>query len=205
MEKNLLTTPFPADSVRQRKAFADGNSNKVFDYIKGGDIISRLLDATDNDYTWEVTRLELVTHATKNSAVTFWVCEGKLTLPGLGTRSGIGTHQAQDLECPKAAETDAFKRAAVKFGVALQLYTDLDEHIPVSSPKRGEPQVDQSDPLISDTQKEAIQAFWQELGITPYPIQGYCQSEAQALYNQLRKQVATKRAAEKAAQEGASV
>lgn len=52
-----------------------------------------------------------------------WVCHGRLTVDGKDY-DGIGTHPALDEESPKAAESDSFKRAAVKVGVALHLYTD---------------------------------------------------------------------------------
>ena len=53
-----------------------------------------------------------------------WLVHGTLTVDTLGSRSGVGTHPADGVEAAKAAETDAFKRAALKFGVGLHLYED---------------------------------------------------------------------------------
>ena len=40
----------------------------------------------------------------------------------------MGTHPADGVEAAKAAETEAFKRAALKFGVGLHLYEDDASH-----------------------------------------------------------------------------
>jgi hypothetical protein len=116
MQCKELLAPFPPAAIRKRQ----GGGGRSFDYISGGDVIRRIIDATFNNYVWMVTRLEFVS----DGKAGFWLCEGKLELPGIGTRSGVGTQQALDLDSPKGAETDAFKRAARLFGVALQLYED---------------------------------------------------------------------------------
>jgi hypothetical protein len=120
IKKDQFLVPFDAARIRQRV----GSGNKQFDYVPGGDITGRLIQVTDNEYDWEVTRLEIVEHGGKPH----WLCHGLLTVPGLGRRSGVGSHQVMDMECPKAAETDAFKRACVKFGIGLQLYCEVDEY-----------------------------------------------------------------------------
>jgi hypothetical protein len=53
-----------------------------------------------------------------------WFVRRTLTIAGLGSRDGIGTDLALSVGRVEAAETDAGKRAAVEFGVALHLYTD---------------------------------------------------------------------------------
>jgi len=115
-DKQLLARPFDPETIRQRP----GSGRNVFDYVPGGDVIARVIQATDNTFGWTVDHIELIQ---QNSAA-YWVVRGTLTIPELGSRQGLGTHPAESVEAPKAAETDAFKRAAVKFGVALHLYTD---------------------------------------------------------------------------------
>ena len=93
--------------------------------MSGGDIVRRLLDATDNQFSWVVDKAEMVIQETpKGNLATYWMVRGTLSLGDLGMRSGVGTHPAESVDSAKAAETDALKRAAVKFGVGLHLYED---------------------------------------------------------------------------------
>lgn len=116
INRELLVKPFERGQVRQRQ----GPGKTQLDYVSGADVIRRLLDATDNHYSWNVEKVELMPLGTG----TMWLVYGTLTLEGLGYRSGVGTHPADSVEAAKAAETDALKRAAVKFGIALHLYED---------------------------------------------------------------------------------
>jgi len=115
-DKQLLTQPFDPVTIRQRP----GSGRNVFDYVPGGDVIARVIQATDNTFGWTVDHVELI----QQSSAAYWLVRGTLTIPELGSRQGLGTHPADSVDSVKAAETDAFKRAAVKFGVALHLYTD---------------------------------------------------------------------------------
>ena len=113
--------PFDGSQVRQRM----GPGRKALDYISGPDVIRRLLDATGNHFTWNVERVQLINQETPNGgSASLWIVQGTLTVDTLGSRSGVGTHPADSVEAAKAAETDALKRAAVKFGVGLHLYED---------------------------------------------------------------------------------
>lgn len=120
----ILTQPF--DNVRTR----EGAGGKQFSYVAGGDILDRILSATDGHYDWEILNIRLIdgqTRANKKTgevytAPSVWMVHGRLSLPGMGRRDGVGTATAESEESPKSAETDALKRAAVKFGVALHLY-----------------------------------------------------------------------------------
>lgn len=116
VDKQRLLEPFDPSCIKQRP----GVGRSVFDYVPGGDVIARIIEASDNEFEWTVVSLELVTTDDKP----YWVIRGSLSVPGLGSRDGVGTHPAEGVDAAKAAETDALKRAAVKFGVALHLYTD---------------------------------------------------------------------------------
>ena len=115
-----LMRPFEGTQVRQRT----GPGRKQMDYISGPDVIRRLLDATSNQFVWTVERVQLVTQETQSGPVSLWVVQGTLAVGDLGSRSGVGTHPADSVEAAKAAETDALKRAALKFGVGLHLYEE---------------------------------------------------------------------------------
>jgi hypothetical protein len=123
MKSELLQAPFEDKDVRSRQE----SGKPAFEYIKGGDVVKRMIEATENTYDWIVTRMELITTAGAKGPVVFWLCEGNLTIPGMGTRTGIGSAKAFNEDAPKSAETDAYKRACVKFGPGLQLYCEIDE------------------------------------------------------------------------------
>lgn len=115
--QQMLAAPFPPELVRQRP----GSGRNTFDYVSGADVIKRVIDATGGHFTWSVTSIQMVQEQSGHGC---WLVRGTLTIPELGSRDGIGTHPAEGIDAAKAAETDAFKRAAVKFGVALSLYLD---------------------------------------------------------------------------------
>lgn len=128
VDLEALTRPFEAGEVKQRP----GPGRKAFSYVSGQTVIGRLLTAAGSAFSWKVERVELVTQETGEGPTSYWMVLGLLSVRGLGVRAGIGTHPAESVEAPKAAETDALKRAAVKFGVGLHLY-DEDGGVAVGS------------------------------------------------------------------------
>jgi len=130
-----LTVPFPNDRIRQR----EGAGGKRFDYVSAGDVIERLLESIgDTPWSFEVISVhfrEAESFTDKwgkpKSRDAFWWVHGRLTIEGVGTRDGIGSGRVENEDSIKGAETDALKRCAVKFGVALQLYrADDDSTLP---------------------------------------------------------------------------
>src|SRR6476659_7956473 len=115
--------------VRQRAGRRDRNGNvHMVEYVEWHTVADILDEAAPN---WA--------HAVKDirpigDIVTVTVA---ITIDGV-TREGIGTGRAQSETGIKKAEHDALKRAAVKFGIARELYKkefdsiDTDEHIPVA-------------------------------------------------------------------------
>lgn len=130
----FLMEPFPESRIRQR----EGAGRKVFDYVNAGDVIDKVIKATENVYGWEVLSSAYYAERTvtrtardgkeyQKTFPAFWSVHGRLTLQDLGSRDGIGTQVEENEDSLKGAETDALKRAAVKFGVALNLYLKDDE------------------------------------------------------------------------------
>jgi hypothetical protein len=117
IDRELLLRPFPPGAIKQRP----GLGGKTFDYVSGGDVTRRLLDATGNEFTWTITETTLFAG---ESGKGHWLVRGTLDIPELGCRDGVGTHPAEGADAAKAAETDAFKRAAMRFGIALHLYEE---------------------------------------------------------------------------------
>ncbi len=107
-----LGEPFPRSAIKTR----EGARGRRFEYIETHTAIHRLNSAAGawdfhvKDVQW---RDDLI------------VVLGELTIPGLGTRSGFGVQKyapgsGEDLV--KGAVSDALKKAATMFGVALDLY-----------------------------------------------------------------------------------
>ncbi|MDQ3540716.1 MAG: RAD52 family DNA repair protein, partial [Chloroflexota bacterium] len=105
-----LRAPIPQQLVRQ----INGH-----DYISGQTAIDRLIQATGNDWSFDIGQ---VVHSPGHVAM-----QGELTIGGQ-TRSAWGEAKATknpNEELFKTCETDTIKRCARLFGVALALYGDL--------------------------------------------------------------------------------
>jgi len=120
----LLTEPFPDDQVDRKNGKA---------YIPHELVRDRVITATGNCFDWSIEQVYFrddgVTRRTDRAtggAKRPWsmIVIGTLMIPGLGRRSGIGAHPldegAGEDAAYKSAESDAFKRAAMAFGVGLQ-------------------------------------------------------------------------------------
>jgi hypothetical protein len=113
VDLDILTKVFPPEALATRK----GGGGKDHTYVATHTAIRRAIDATGNCFDWKINKLEFY--------VDTWVCYGTVTIPGLGSRDGIGVQKVsanggEDLI--KGASSDAFKKALTMFGVALELY-----------------------------------------------------------------------------------
>lgn len=133
MNRQLLAQPFLASEIRQR----EGSNGKTLDYVEGHAVIARLNDAFDGNWDFIVKSFD-VSEARGEVLVV-----GKLTAEGI-TKMQFGSSSitrnkttkepvsiADDL---KAAATDALKKCATLFGVALSLYGGKNEARPQSVP-----------------------------------------------------------------------
>lgn len=130
-----LGKPFPREAVKQRP----GGNGKGFTYVAGYTIIHRLNDATGGLWDWEIKSFEFRPLPPKNGKDQWLVVvTGTLGIPGLGSRSGVGVQVVVDgagEDLVKGASTDALKKAATLFGVALELYGEDYEDEPASLPE----------------------------------------------------------------------
>jgi hypothetical protein len=123
---DALRAPFSRDCIKSRV----GAGNKRFEYVEGYLVLHRLNDATGNGWDFRVTDIKIQpkTKTTKNGDTIqseLWICFGELTIPGLGTRSGIGVQDVDERsgeDLIKGALTDCIKHCAKHFGVAIDLY-----------------------------------------------------------------------------------
>lgn len=163
-----LTQPFPKQAVKQR----DGGSGRRFDYVEAHTIIHRLNEATGNNWTFEVVSLEW-----RNDVL---IALGRLELPGHGSRMGIGVQKVSERggeDLVKGAASDALKKAATLFGVALELYGpdyeagELDnrpQHAPQAPPRRDNRRYGQAaDNALREAQDAAQSAVGPESVVTP--------------------------------------
>lgn len=115
-----LEAPFAEIQWKIQAASKDGTKGMVVGYIDARDVAERL-DSTG--VTWSDTYTVLQMAST-------WVVECKLTIDGV-TRSDVGTGDGE--ESAKSAYSDAFKRAAVKFGVGRYLYNIPTSWMPIEN------------------------------------------------------------------------
>lgn len=152
--------------VKQREGWRDRNGNvQMVDYVEWH-TVADILDETAPDWAHTVKDIRQIgDHMTVTVAITI----------GGVTREGIGTGLAQSEMGIKKAEHDALKRAAVKFGIARELYKKESDVIEregsgVSSDDDGFP----TDPvakslgdLVTAKQLGMIRAIAREIGIDP--------------------------------------
>lgn len=126
-----LTEPFPAAAIKQRQA----GGGRTLDYVEGHTVIHRLNDATGNRWSMEVKDIT----SKELAGATLMMARVALTLPGLGTREGLGVqlvHERSGEDLVKGCVTDALKKAATLFGVGLELYGPDYEDDATTQPQR---------------------------------------------------------------------
>jgi hypothetical protein len=123
MNRALLEKPFEPSQIKQRQ----GNFGHILDYVEGHVVTSRLNDAFDGNWSFELVKYRVLKDTDEVLVL------GKLTAEGV-TKMAFGSKQIErnkdtkaitslgdDL---KAASTDALKKAASLLGVGLYLYSD---------------------------------------------------------------------------------
>lgn len=159
-----LAEPFPPEVIESRP----GGGGKSFQYVKGWAVIERLSHVCaewSTEVKWrQVQNMELFEwnrQANRNEIVTrpVMMVEIDLTIPGLGTRTGLGVQimRPGSEDMIKGAWTDALKVAASKFMVAHDLYKGEDVGISVHGDNDGAPV------------RQPQQAQRQQGGYTPDP------------------------------------
>jgi Rad52/22 family double-strand break repair protein. len=118
---DALGVPFPRSAIQT-------HPQTKLSYVAGHTYIHRLNDATKNTWDWKIVRQDFHPYGAtgKGNARLLITVIGELTIPGLGTRAGMGvqvvTADTGGEDMWKGAMTDAIKAAAKLFGVGLELY-----------------------------------------------------------------------------------
>lgn len=131
-----LGQAFPRNAIKQRT----GGGGKKLDYIETHSVIHRLNDAA-HEWSFHVKSMDVqTTENDRGDKSSLWIVVGELTIPGLGTRTGIGVQRTTERggeDLVKGAASDALKKAATLFGVGLELYgPDYEEHESATEPQR---------------------------------------------------------------------
>jgi hypothetical protein len=172
--------------VKQREGWRDRNGNvQMVDYVEWHTVADILDDAAPN---WSHTVKDI---RQIGDLMTVTVA---ITIDGV-TREGIGTGNANNEMGIKKAEHDALKRAAVKFGIARDLYRKESDVI-----ERGgaaqldddgfptEPVARSLGDLVTAKQLGMIKAIARELGVDPNEE---CQSVMNCNTDELSKKAAS--------------
>lgn len=160
-----LREPFPASAIGKLP-----KAGTTLDYVGHAAVTDRLL-VVDPAWTWEPLALAadggpLVRIVGKDAEL--WI---RLTVCGL-TRIGVGTAPAGSFELSKQLASDAIRNAAMRFGVALDLWAKEDLHEIANPP----PPIDYATPdqtqrittaldALDQQERGAIQAWWRQAGL----------------------------------------
>jgi hypothetical protein len=163
MKKDILTRPFPPEQLRTRR----GANGKQFSYVEAHTVVTRLNEATDYEWTFEVVRHEILADEV--------IVLGRLVIDGIAkmafggssvTRDSSGKEMsiADDL---KAATSDAIKKTASLFGCGLEMYGAS----PAASSRSRAPQdrapVPRTEDRLTNRQLAALQATSSRRGWSP--------------------------------------
>jgi len=123
MNRTLLEKPFEPTQIKQRQ----GNFGHILDYVEGHVVTSRLNDAFESNWSFEIVKYRIIKDPGEVLVL------GKLTAEGV-TKMAFGSKEIERSKDTKAivslgddlkaASTDALKKAASLLGVGLYLYSD---------------------------------------------------------------------------------
>ena len=119
IDKKKLLKPFPKEYVKKAPKGKFGSYVSHFRYVE------RLRDCIDEPYSWEVE----ATYGTHNGEKRIVGAKGTIHIEGLGKFEGVGDVEPYQLNKQsdgtnfKFAESDAFKRACMRFGLGVELWS----------------------------------------------------------------------------------
>ena len=153
MKKDILTRPFPPEQLRTRR----GQNGKQFSYVEAHTVVTRLNEATDGEWSFEVVRHEILADEV--------IVVGRLVIDGIAkmafggssvTRDGSGKEMsiADDL---KAATSDAIKKTASLFGCGLEMYGASPAASARSRAPENRPPVPRTEDRLTNRQLAALQ------------------------------------------------
>lgn len=171
------------DLVKQREVWRDRTGNvQMIDYIEWH-TVADILDETAPSWSHSVKDIRTI-----GELVTVTVA---ITIDGV-TREGIGTGVASSEIGIKKAEHDALKRAAVKFGIARDLYRrepeELNDPVEQVNEFPADPIAHRLGDLVTAKQLGMIRVISRDLNIDP---EEECSSLMQCSTDELSKRAAS--------------
>lgn len=181
-----LKAPIDPHLIKQREGWRDRNGNTHYvDYVEWH-TVADILDRLAPDWSHTVREIK--------DFGPIIIVRVAITIGGV-TREGLGTGTSESELGIKKAEHDALKRAAVKFGVARELYRKETEEIerkgalPADAgTKPLEPRARHQNDFLTEKQTGMIKALAREAGIDP-------EEECHNLWQNVRLQQLSKKAA----------
>ena len=154
----LLRIPFPPEQVGKLPKKNRDGSTAYISYVGHSDATARLLDA-DPRWDWEPLALDAGGLPLLDGSGNLWI---RLTVCGV-TRLGVG-----DGASIKEKIGDAIRNAAMRFGVALDLWAKGDRDFTASNPPPPAyiDQVVRQITALPDEQKTALKQWWDEMELT---------------------------------------
>ena len=148
----LLRVPFPREQVGKLPKKNKDGSQILLDYVGHADCTARILDA-DPLWTWEPLALDPNGLPLLDSSGNLWI---RLTVCGV-TRLGVG-----DGASIKEKIGDAIRNAAMRFGVALDLWAKGDRDFTASNPPPPTyvDQIVRQITALPDDQKTRLKQWW---------------------------------------------
>lgn len=144
LSKSIISSALPDNVIKQR----EGGGRRTLSYISGATVTDLLNAAFEYNWNWEVKQFFIqesvpyldkrsnkkidqspVAHVLGTLTVKFKDKNGTIltiSKDGFGSKSILGK-QADQESIFKAADTDALKKAASRFGIGLELYRDEEE------------------------------------------------------------------------------
>ena len=171
--------------VKTREGWTDRNGQQHYVEYVEWHAVADILDKVAPTWSHSVRNINLIGDIVAVTAA--------ITIDGI-TREGIGTGYADSEMGIKKAEHDALKRAAVKFGIARELYqkeaetSEREGGAPSNRPFSGSPQARSLNDLVTSKQLGMIRALAREAGVES---DEECQATLKCKTDELSKRAAS--------------
>ncbi|HEX8473143.1 MAG TPA: Rad52/Rad22 family DNA repair protein [Pyrinomonadaceae bacterium] len=180
-----LRQPIDPRMVKSREGWTDRNGNKhMVEYVEWH-TVADILDRVAPTWSHSVRNIVQIGDMVAVTAA--------ITVDGV-TREGVGTGTADNETGIKKAEHDALKRAAIKFGIARELYQRESDVIETqgAAPQQGDfprdPLAKSMADLVTPKQLGMIRALAREAGVD---VEEECQSTLRCRTEELSKRAAS--------------
>lgn len=179
MDLELLSKPFPAELIKQR----EGNWGKTFDYVEVGPVIARLNECFGGHWSFRILwpyDLSAFLDPQKQEHLKEVAVLGELSADrehkqqfgqSQVTRKSDTGEVINVIDDLKAAASDALKKCATHFGVALYLYEDRTNEKGRSDPDREKSRSGAGPKGMTEKQRKEIARLREELKSTEEQVE----------------------------------